>query len=164
LTSLLQQSGPVSLMFGQSSCFCIQKLIMLNFLRLSQEKIGCRVVQYYIEYSCDAHQMELCAILCKKPTLMSPVCDSHGTYVAQAFLTYCFKFPNFLSNLLSSVLGSTRKIGTNLNGTYFLQKLVCYLNECHEVVGVHLFNEDVFSNFNSLVSTEPGSRFLQELI
>jgi len=179
LATLLHHSDPVSLMVGQSSCFVIQKLIlvlpssdltslhdaiMLNFLRLSQDKIGCRVVQYYIEHSNDTHQMELCSLLCKKPTLLSLVCDSHGTYVAQSFLPYCCKFPNNLNNLLSSVLGSTREIGTNQHGTYFLQGLVCFLNECPEFVGVHLFHEDVFNNFNSLVTTEPGSRFLQELI
>ena len=108
LTSLLQHSDSVSLMVGQSSCFVIQKLIhvlpssdltplhdaiMLNFLRLSQDKIGCRVVQYYIEHSSEAHQMELCSVLCKKPTLMSLVCDSHGTYVAQVSFESCIKSP-----------------------------------------------------------------------
>ena len=91
----------MSLITGPSSSFVIQKLIsvlpsadldaiheviLTNFLELSLDKSGCRIVQIMLEFSNENQQRQLTSMLCNPNIVMALACDSSGTYVAQVSL------------------------------------------------------------------------------
>ena len=98
LKTLLRHSGAMSLMTGSKSSYVVQKLIsvlpsselgelhqmiLANLLPLSLDKIGCRVVQFLLEFSSSEQQNQITRILADPNTLITLATNPHGTYVAQ---------------------------------------------------------------------------------
>ena len=99
----------MSLMTGSKSSYVIQKLISVlpsseleeltkvildNFIALSLDKVGCRVVQFLLEFSSSDQQTLITRCLAEARTLVKLATSPHGTYVAQVrthSLFYCCK-------------------------------------------------------------------------
>lgn len=88
----------MSLITGPSSSYVVQKLIsvlpssdleaiheviLTNFLELSLDRSGCRIVQIMLEFSNESQQRQLTSMLCNPSIVMALACDASGTYVAQ---------------------------------------------------------------------------------
>ena len=104
---MLRHSGAMSLMTGSKSSYVIQKLISVlpsselgeltqvildNFVALSLDKVGCRVVQFLLEFSSSDQQTLITRCLAEARTLVKLATSPHGTYVAQVrtwSLFYC---------------------------------------------------------------------------
>ena len=98
LKTLLRHSGAMSLMTGAKSSYVIQKLISVlpsseleelhqkildNLTPLSLDKVGCRVVQFLLEFSSSDQQSQIVSRLADPRTLVKLATNPHGTYVAQ---------------------------------------------------------------------------------
>ena len=85
-------------MNGPKSSYVVQKLISVlpsseleelhqmildNFTQLSLDKVGCRGVQFLLEFSSAEQQMRMTSALADPHTLVTLACNPHGTYVAQ---------------------------------------------------------------------------------
>ena len=88
----------MSLMTGAKSSYVIQKLISVlpsseleelhqkileNLTPLSLDKVGCRVVQFLLEFSSSDQQTQIVSRLADPRTLVKLATNPHGTYVAQ---------------------------------------------------------------------------------
>ena len=70
-------------MLPSSELDAIHDVILTNFLELSLDKSGCRIVQIMLEFSNETQQRQLTSKLCDPSTVMTLACDGSGTYVAQ---------------------------------------------------------------------------------
>ena len=88
----------MSLMTGSKSSYVVQKLIsvlpsselgelhqmiLANLLPLSLDKVGCRVVQFLLEFSSSDQQTLITRCLAEARALVKLAISPHGTYVAQ---------------------------------------------------------------------------------
>ena len=174
LQTLIKSPNTMSILTGASSSFVIQKLVSVlpssdlaplhnilasNFIRLSLDKFGCRLVQFYLEYCSEEQQILIANQICCQSTIKALACDSNGTFVAQSCLPHLMKYPDQVQALVQAVLGCTVELGSHHHGTYFMQCLVTSLAG-QQVTSVcqQMLYEDIMSNMSVLAVTEPGSR------
>jgi len=179
LTTLLCHCNPIVLITGHCTSFVIQKLIsvlpsseldaihdviLTNFLELSLDKSGCRIVQIMLEFSNESQQRQLTSQLCDPSIVITLACDVSGTYVAQACLPHLLQTPDQLQGLVLTVLPNIVELGKHPQGTFFLQRLIGVLNNYPSSVGLHLLFEEILKGLSQLILSEPGSRFLQAVL
>ena len=115
-----------------------------------------------LEFSSPEQQRSLTNLLCAGKTLLTLATDRNGTYVAQACLSHLTPHTTDLLSLVNAVLGNSVKLGQHQCGTFFLQRLVGIL--CTHYPGsavTCLLLEDILANMAQVVTTEPGSRYVE---
>ena len=61
----------------------LHAVILANMTRLATDRVGCRVVQFMMEFCNPQQQREMTGLVCDPGSLVTIACDAHGTYVAQ---------------------------------------------------------------------------------
>ena len=167
--------GLFSLMINKNSIYVIQKLlevlppssieplvshILSNFVKLSLDCYGCRVVQTLLN-SCALKKNRVYEMFTNANTALVLSTDRYGTYVAQACLSHMIGDLSALCTLVTSLLGHMSVIGKTQSGSYFLQRLADILITHYkdsDVTGV--FVEEVLTNMSQLIAVECGSRYI----
>ena len=131
---------------------------------MSVDISGCRVVQGLMEFSSTEQKRTILDMLCNPETLEALVCDSHGTYVAQACLPHLVQETVSLFDLVKCLFGRVTRIATNINGTFFLQRLIGILATHFPTHGYTcILQEEIFINLSQIIITEPGSRYFPRI-
>ena len=125
-------------MTGSKSSYVVQKLIsvlpsselgelhqmiLANLLPLSLDKVGCRVIQFLLEFSSPEQQTQITKLLADPRTLVRLATNPHGTYVAQVRPLDSIPF-QFYNRIRNNMIFSQHVLKANLHIPLLILKLI----------------------------------------